>query len=66
MDAQEQLRVGAALEVDVGRRVEFLGGKDRFEVVRPLLVEAVYLRGVQVLQERDLSERGISGVDKTA
>ena len=60
MDVHEQLGVGAALEVYIGRRVHFLGREDRFEVVRSLLIETVYLRSVQVLQERDLCEGVVS------
>lgn len=65
VDAQEQLSVCAALEVDIGRDVQFLCCEDRFEVVWYLLVETVYLRDVQVLQERDLSEKDVSEGCKT-
>lgn len=54
VDVQEELGVCAALEVDPGRRVWFLVCEDRCQVVWSLLVETVYLREVQVLQERDL------------
>lgn len=61
VDAQEQLSVCAALEVDIGRGVEFLCCEDRFEVVKCLLVETVYLRDVQMLQEGDLCKKSVSG-----